>query len=74
MMPRMIATKLTEVLEKVFADLDENICDAARNCRNSDASTALGEVSGAIGMMDIPWIVREVLEIPHDSDEQGSAL
>jgi len=57
--------QLILVLEKLFHDLDENICYAARNCRCSDANTALHELSGAINMMDIPYLVREALEIPH---------
>jgi hypothetical protein len=67
MMPKMIVDKLTAVMEALFADLNENVQSAARNCGNNDASTALHEMSHAIDMMNVPFIIREALEIPHDT-------
>ena len=64
-MPEAVANKLITVLEKLFADFNENLGDASLHCRNNDASTALYEVQSAINMMDIPYIVREALEVPH---------
>lgn len=65
-MPTLIVKKLTAVMEKLFSDLADNFESAARNCRNNDASTALGEAASAVHMMDIPWLIREALEMPHD--------
>ncbi len=68
-MPTVIANKLITVLEAIFKDLSENFESAARNCRNNDASTALGEAASAVNMMDIPFIVREALEMPHGGED-----
>lgn len=57
--------KLIKVFEAIFLDLNENFTTAARDCRNNDASTALGEAASAIDMMDIPFIIREALGVPH---------
>jgi len=65
-MPTVITNKLIKVLEAVFQDLSENFESAGRNCDNNDASTALYNAASAVNMMDIPYIVREALEMPHD--------
>ncbi len=58
---------LIKIMEKLFDDLKDNVYNSAINCRNYDASTALYEIHGAIGMMNIPYLVREALEISHDA-------
>ncbi len=65
-MPTAITNKIIKVLEAMFKDLSENLESAGRNCCNNDASTALYEAASAVDMMDIPFIVREALEMPHD--------
>ena len=62
---KLAAERITVVFEKVFDDFNEAILSAARECRNNDASTALHEISSAVHMMDIPYSIREALEIPH---------
>lgn len=57
--------KLINLFERVFFDFQTSIDVAARNCRNNDASTALYEVSSAINVMDISYVVREALGVPH---------
>ncbi len=60
-----VAKRLTKVLEKVFDDFQESIDLAARSCHNSDATTALYNVSSALDMMDIPFTIRKALGVPH---------
>lgn len=62
------ATKISKVLVAVFKDLEDSIYSAAMNCKNNDASTALYEVHGSLGSMDIAWHVREALEVAHPSN------
>ena len=64
-MTSMIVGGVTKVFETIFADFNENIESAARDCRNNDASTALRNVSSAIEIMDIPYLVKEALGVPH---------
>lgn len=64
------AKSLTKVFEKVFSDFQDSIDSAALNCHNSDASTALYEMSSCIDSMDIGWNIREALEIPHGPPDQ----
>lgn len=64
------AKSLTKVFEKVFFDFQESINSAALNCHNNDASTALYEISSCIDAIDIPWSIREALEIPHGPPDQ----
>ena len=65
MMPKHIATKLTQVFEAVFADFQNSLDSLALHCENNDASQALYEVSSAIDRMDIGYVIREVLEVDH---------
>lgn len=65
---KRLKEKLTKVLEAVFKDLAENLENNARNCDNNDAKTALYDVAYAVTMMDMPWIVRKALEIPHGEE------
>jgi len=57
--------KLIKVLEKLFIDFEECISNQARYCNNNDATAALYEITNAINMLDIPFLVRDALEIPH---------
>ncbi len=68
-LPTVIANKLITVLEAIFKDLSENLESAARDCHNNDASCALGNAASAVNMMDIPYIVRDALEMPHDGED-----
>ena len=66
---KLLADKLIVLFEGVFKDLNENIEDAARYCDNNDASTALYQMTGAINMMDFPYLIREALDVPHPSQQ-----
>ncbi len=68
-LPTVITNKLITVLEAIFADLSENLESSARDCNNNDASTALGNAASAVNAMDIPYIVREALEMPHGGED-----
>ena len=66
---KLLSDKLIKLFEKVFEDFNENIENATRNCNNNDACTALYEMSGAINMMDFPYLIREALDVPHPNQE-----
>ncbi len=68
-LPTVITNKLILVLEAISKDLSENLEISARNSRNNDACTALYEAASAVNAMDIPYIVREALEMPHEGKE-----
>ncbi len=68
-MPTVIANKLITVLEALFQDLGDSLENVAKDERNNDASTALYGVTNAINMLDIPFIVREALEMPHGGED-----
>lgn len=58
-------SKIINLFERVFFDFQAGIDSAARNCRNNDACTALYEVSSAIDAMDMPYVIRQALDVPH---------
>lgn len=62
---KLLSDKLIKVFEKAFGDFSESIQDRARDCNNQDATTALYEVELAILSLDIPYLVREALDVPH---------
>ena len=59
--------KFIALFTAIFDDFKVGIDSAARNCRNNDASTALYEVSSAIEAMDIPFVVRQTMDVPNSS-------
>lgn len=65
---KIVSDRIIKIFDKVFDDFRDNIDAAARNCRNSDASTALYEMSSAISAMDLPWLIREALEMEHPTN------
>ena len=65
-MPKVIAEKLTKVLENVFADLQRHIETQAKQTTNCNTCATLHEVSAAIDLLDISYLVHETLEVTSD--------
>lgn len=68
-----IEHRLTQLFEAVFEDFRTAIDNAARQCRNNDASTALYEVSSAIYAMDVAYTIKEVFAIEYPDEVETHA-